>query len=370
MTSNYLVPGGAKGEPLAIQFTDIGNAMAVTRACAETLMRQAPMTNGLLATLPEDQALAANHARSFQNAGGFGYASGAINTMKTVAISVSALLGSNTLALAQALDKDDPQSPDYKSDIKNFRFVLDAVESNVSTGQGRRNNFTRMAEMTSDLKLLAQAINDDYVRLETAMQEAKDQDLIGKLKKQQDTLQQQLAEINAKIAQGALTKLPDAIAFGFEIGGLVLGGEVVGGIAGGALSVYGFGKEMADFNDEIAETYKEQAEVGRKIAAVTTQIASDQADYATLTLIASQIKIFHLQVGKLLASMESLQSEVTDWQDSVDLLGDYTAPPSDGFYTAQVQAGERFWSRSVSLLDRLSSITVNSGVERSLLHMA
>lgn len=369
MASNYLVPGGELGASLATQFSQINKSASVTQACAQTLILQSPMTNGLLATLPEDEALAAEHAREYQNGGGFGYASGTINTLKSVAVSIGALLGNSTAELADELDLADPSTDDYKSDLKNFRFVLDSIESVVSTDQGRQNNFTRMINMTSDLRVLTQSIDDDYVRLETAMQEAEDQNLIGKLKQQQEDLQAQLAEINGQIAAGAVDKIPDAIAFGFEIGSLVLGGEVAGGIVGGAVSVYGFGKEVAAYNSEISETYKKQAEIGRQIVSVTTQIATDKADYATLTLLAAQIKIFQSQVAEVLALMEGFQSELRNWLSSVDLLGEFNTPETEGFFGSQVKSGERFWSRSATMLERFGTIAVNTGPDRSLLHM-
>lgn len=350
--TEFLIPQSGGISILDGKVGDLFHTMVVTQASSLTVIVQSPFSNSLLATLPEDQALAAKHAQAYERGEGFGYAPAFIIGLRGIATTVNALLTEGALPVAVALDREDANNA---RQLVDFRAVLGAIaESATSLSEGQSGNLSLMKRMETSLQILAEDISNDATRLSTAIAEVKDQNLIGKLKKQQDDLQEQLDDINREIAEGALSKIPEIITFGFEVGQMA--GEAFS-VVGAGVAAYGLAKEVIDYNNEIAETYKKQAEIGGKISALATEIKRDQLDYATLTLTAAQIKIFNTQVQKVLADMGSILDQMSGWRQQIDQLSDFSKPPSKGFFTQQVKNGQAYWADLAANLSRYESIT-------------
>src|SRR5262249_5958776 len=126
--TSYLIPRDAGAAVLPARLQSIMTAHSVTTSAALTLIQQIPFQNGLLPTLPEDQALAASHAQTFIIGWGSGVANGLFEGLSSIADDIQALLTDPILSLAQKLDATDSNSAGYADLLTEFGTALSALQ--------------------------------------------------------------------------------------------------------------------------------------------------------------------------------------------------------------------------------------------------
>lgn len=359
--SNYLVPEEGGSPVLDTSMSDLFNAHNVAVGSATTLILQPPFTNSLLTTLPEDQALAAEHATIYQNGWGFGVANTFISGLASISEFVLSLSNEGLKTTASSLDSMDPTDTGYAEKLVDFRAMISAMIStccDIDADSG--STLLRMQQMHDSLAALSGDIDDDDTRIHTAITEVKNEDTINKLEAQQRSLQDQLADINSQIAEGASTTIGSDIEFGFKFSSEFLEGATPSAVAGAALSVVGEAEEIEQFNEQNKALSDQQAELGQQISDLATTIAEDQTDSMTLTLTAAQIGIFNTQIQGILADTGGIIDQMTDWEKALALFSDYSSPPSANFYTNQVTACITYWTDLQTQLNHYSNIIAQS----------
>lgn len=354
---NYLVPqdsGSVVLEPLlGTMFT----AHNVAVGSADTVSLQPAFSTKLLATLPEDQALAASHAKTFLNGWGFGVASTFVAGMGSVATLAINLLQTGMASAAKDLDQGSPGSASFESRLGDFRAYLSTLgNSCCSLDPDSSSLLLPMASIRDQLDTLSGYISDDDTRLATAIKEVDTDGTIAGLLQQQSALQEQFAENNRKIADGAVSTIPGDIEFGFSFAKEFLDGVTTGAIAGAALDVIGEVDQLEAFDKATKELRDQQSQLGAKIVALMETIAQDQQEKTELTLVAAQVDILSQNIKTLLAETGAILSQMTNWKLQIDLLSEQSTPPTAGFYSNQVSAGLDFWSGIAQSTNRYRSI--------------
>jgi len=358
---NYLVPMEGGSPVLDVSALDLFNAHNVAVGSAITLILQPPFTNNLLTTLPEDQALASEHATIYQNGWGFGVTTTFISGLTSISEFVLALSNGGLKTTANSLDAMDPTDTGYAEALANFRAMIAAMIStccDIDADSG--STLLRMKEIRDKLVALSGDIDNDDTRIHTAITEVGNAEVINKLETQQRSLQDQLAEVNGQIAKGASTTISKDIAFGFEFGSEFLEGVTTGAVAGAALAVVGEAEAIQKFNEQTKELSNQQADLGQQISNLVTTIAENQTDMMTLTLTAAQIGVFNTQIEGVLADTGGIIDQMMGWKNTLALLSEYSNPSTDNFYTNQVTAGITYWSDLQSQLIHYSNIMAQS----------
>ncbi|ETW99354.1 MAG: hypothetical protein ETSY1_15315 [Candidatus Entotheonella factor] len=366
-SNDLLVPSEGGIPVLDNAISNLFNAHNVTVGCAQTLIIQTPFTNNLLTTLPEDQALAAEHAMTFKSGWGYGVSETFIMGLTSISEFVLALSTNGLSSTAEQLDTMPTTDPSYKDWVERWRAQLSAMVDaccNVDADSG--STLLRMKNIHDQLQELATQIDDDDVRLTTAIKEVKNQDTINKLKEQQASLQKQLAEVNNQIAKGASTEIASSIAFGVEFGSEFIDGFGAGAVAGAALSIYGEANEINEFNEKNKQYSEQQDSLGQQISDLVTTIGEDEVDMATLTLSSAQVDIFNTQITGMVSTTGGIIDQMLDWKKQLNLLAEHSEPPSPNYFSDQVSTGITYWTSLKAALTRYSAIMALSKTSSSL----
>lgn len=358
---SHLLPAGAL--PQLCQ--SILTAHCVTTSSALTLIQQIPFQNGLLTTLPEDQALAASHARTFIGGWEAGVANGLLQGLESIADDVGAMLTESILPLAQELDTRSPGDSGYSSILADFRSALAALQDTAtSVDPNSGSTLLAMQTLCGNAQGLSGQVGDDATRLATAVGEVNRLQPIQALTEKQQGLQHQLAAVNATIASGAVDQILPSLQFGVELGAGMLdplaSGVTAGAIAGSLLSIVGEGEQIAAYNAQIKAQYEQQTALMQQISALATDIAADKTDMMTLSLTAAQIALFDAQLTSIVQSAQALVSQMTGWSTSIGSLGLVSSPPSAGYFTSQVTDAQAFWSDLRTTLNRYLGVIAAS----------
>ncbi len=341
-------------------------AHCVTTSSALTLIQQIPFQNGLLTTLPEDQALAASHARTFIGGWEAGVANGLLQGLESIADDVGAMLTGSILPLAQELDTRSPGDSGYSSILADFRSALAALQDTAtSVDPNSGSTLLAMQTLCGNAQSLSGQVGDDATRLATAVGEVNRLQPIQALTEKQQGLQHQLAAVNATIASGAVDQILPSLQFGVELGAGMLdplaSGVTAGAIAGSLLSIVGEGEQIAAYNAQITAQYEQQTALMQQISALAADIAADKIDMMTLSLTAAQIALFDAQLTSIVQSAQALVNQMTGWSTSIGSLGLVSSPPSAGYFTSQVTDAQAFWSDLRTALNRYLGVIAASG---------
>jgi hypothetical protein len=324
---------------------------------AETLILQPPFTNLLLPTLPEDQALAAQHAQTFKAGWGFGVVSAFVSGLQSISHFVTVLINSALVNVADRLDKLDPQSADYPQALADFRALLAAIVSTCcDADEDSGSTLLQMKKLLDKLTLLSVNVADDDTRLQTAITEVKNSGTIEKLEAQQQQLQDQFAAVNGEIAKGASTTIASDLAFGFQFGSAFLEGVTTGAVVGATLSVVGEVDAIQQFAQQQKELSAQQDSLTQQISDLANTIAEDKTDAMTLTLTAAQVAVFDAQVQSVIAVAGGIVDQMIGWGTQLNDLAAFSSPPVKGFYASQVASGSAFWSALHAQLTRYANI--------------
>lgn len=365
--STYLVPAEGGGVMLNDAVLGLFNAHNVALCSALALRTQAPFSNSLLVTLPEDQALAAEHAATFQNGWGFGVAGTYLSGLGSIAEFVIAMLSDGLKNAAAQCDRTDPQTPAFATALQNYRLLVQSmIGTCCAVDPDSGSVLLRMQQIHLSLEQLASQADDDDTRLATALREVRNADQIAKLEQQQRALQDQFSDINAQIAKGATTTIAQDIEFGFQFATGFLDGVTPGAVAGAALDVIGEADAIDGFEQQTAALRAQQAQIEGQIDALADTIAQDKADAMTLTLVAAQVGVFNRNIKALLAETGGIIEQMLGWKNALELLCEQSVPPSPNFYTNQNTAGMFFWSGLKSRLERCASVMALSKVSLSV----
>ncbi len=360
--STDLIPPGRGCAALDAQAQSLLNAHNLAFGSALTLIVQPPFTNGLLTTLPEDQALAARHATVFKNGWGMGVATTFFTSLGGITVFSLSLFNGDLRRTAQQLDSVSPQDPRYAGLLSDFRQILAAIVATCcDTDPDSGSMLLSMQQMITNLTGLASQIDDDDTRIHTALGEVNNSQVIINLEAQQRALQGQLADVNQQISQGATTTIASDIAFGFSFATPFTDGGVTPGAVGGAvLSVVGEADAIKAFEAQTQALTDQQGQLSEQIFNLSNTIASDKADAMTLTLVAAQMGIFNTQIKNLLAECAGILAQMEQWKESLDLLSDVSSPPSANYYTYQVTAASSYWADLQAQLQRYAAIMAQS----------
>lgn len=369
-STSHLIPTQAGASLLPQLCQSILTAHCVTTSAAFTLIQQIPFQNGLLTTLPEDQALAASHAQTFIGGWQSGVANGLLQGLESIGTDVAAMLSGALLPVAQRLDGTSPTDPGYGEILADFRSALTALQK-AATSLDPNNGSTLLAmqALCVDVQGLSLQVADDATRMTTAVQEVNRLQPIQALTDSQRSLQDQLAEVNATIASGATDQILPSIQFGIELGAGLLdpleSGVTAGAIAGSVLSIVGEGEQIAAYNEQIKSEYDKQTSLTQQISALAKDIAADKTDMMTLSLTAAQVGQFNAQITTLLDSANGLVSQMSGWSNQIGALSLVSSPPSAGYFALQVTNAQSFWSDLGSTLNRYLGIIAASGLTQT-----
>jgi hypothetical protein len=354
---NYMVPQVGGATVLDSGMQELFNAQITAMGSAETLILQPPFTNNLLTTLPEDQALAAQHAQTFKSGWGFGVVSAFVSGLQSISHFVTVLINSALVSVANRLDTLDPQSADYPQALSDFRALIAAIVSTCcDADEDSGSTLLQMKTLLDKLTLLSGNIADDDTRLQTAITEVRNSDVIAKLEAQQQDLQNQFAAVNAEIAKGASTTIASDLAFGFQFGSAFLGGVDTGAVVGATLSVVGEVDAVKQFEAQQKALSDQQASLTQQISDLADTIAEDKADAMTLTLTAAQVAVFDAQIENITGIASGIIDQMIGWGNQLDDLAAFGSPPVAGFYASQVASGNTFWSALNTQLTRYAQI--------------
>lgn len=361
---SYLIPtqSGAGLGPLC---QSILTAHGVTSSAALALIQQIPFQNGLLQTLPEDQSLAASHAQTFSNGWGAGVANGLFQGLNSIADDVRALLSDALLPVAEKLDTTALTDPGYPAILTQFGAGLSALQATTSLEANSGSTLLGMQTLCNEVQALSAQVADDATRLATAVIEVDQVQPIQALAAQQNDLQQQLAGLNATIANGATDQILPSILFGLQLGAGMLSpletGLNANAIAGGLLKIGGEAQAIVAYNQTITAQYNKQASLIQQISALAKSVAADTTDMMTLSLTAAQIALFSAKLETMVGSASSIVSQMAAWNAQVGEFGLVTVPPTPGYFTAQVTDAQTFWGDLMSALNRYLGIIAASG---------
>lgn len=354
---NYLVPQEGNKTILEKSEQDLFHAHQVAMGCARTLIVQPSFSISLLDTLPEDQALAAQHASTFKGGWGFGVTNTFISGLTSICEFTIAICKSGLKPIASKLDAKDPSSDGYAGELSSFRTYISTIIStccDIDADSG--STLLRMKEMHDKLAELSGDIENDETRLHAAIKAIKNSDEIEVLETKQRSLQKQLADVNAEIAKGATTTIASDIEFGFKFGSAFLDGVTTGAVINSALSVVGEVDAIKQFDEKTKALRDKQTELGKKISNLAKMIAEDKAELMELTLVTAQIGEFDTRIKDILAFTGSIVDQMTAWQKQLELFSDYSRPLQPNFYSDQVSAGITYWSTLKKQLIRYSKI--------------
>jgi hypothetical protein len=363
--TSYLIPTQTGVAVLPQLCKSILIAHGLTSSAALTLVQQIPFQNGLLQTLPEDQALAASHAQTFLNGWEAGVANGVFQGLNSIAEEVSALLSEALLPLANQLDTTAEADPGYPAILEQFRSGLSTLQMTTSLDQNSGSTLLGMQTLSNQVQSLSQLVADDATRLATAVTEVDRLQPIQALTDQQNSLQQNLAGLNTTIATGATDQILSSILFGLQLGAGMLGPLATGvnanAIAGGLLKIGGEAQAIVAYNQTITAQYNQQTSLIQQIGDLAKTIAADTIDVMTLSLTAAQIALFNAQLQTMVASVSSLVSLMGSWNQQIGYLGLVSAPSTPGYFTAQVTDAQTSWSNLATALNRYLGIIAASG---------
>lgn len=364
--TSYLIPTQSGAAVLPQLCKSILTAHGVTASAALTLFQQIPFQNGLLQTLPEDQALAATHAQTFLSGWGAGVANGLFQGLSSIADDVRALLSESALPLAKTLDTTKPTDPGYTATLAQFRNVLTALQTTAtSLDPNGGSTLLGMQTLCTQAQNLSLQVADDATRLTTAVTEVDRLRPIQALTDQQNSLQKQLADLNGTIATGATDQILPSILFGIQLGAGMLSpletGVNANAIAGGLLKIGGEAQAIAAYNQTISAQYAKQSSLIQQISDLAKSIAADATDMMTLSLTAAQIALFNTQLTTMVGSASSLVTQMANWSMQIGELGLVSAPPTKGYFEAQVIDAQSFWADLMFALNRYLGIIAASG---------
>ena len=274
--TSYLIPQGSSGAALDAQAQSLFDAHNMAFGSALTLIVQPPFTNGLLTTLPEDQALAARHATIFKNGWGMGVTTTFITSLNAISLFALSLFSGDLKRTAQQLDSVSPQDPRYAGLLDDFRDILDAIaDTCCDTDPDSGSMLLSMQQMVTMLTDLSSQIDDDDTRIHTALGEVNNSQVIIDLEAQQRALQDQLADVNHQISQGASTTIASDIAFGFSFATpFTDGGVTPGAVAGAVLSVVGEADAIKAFKAQTQALTDQQGQLSQQIFNLANTIAT------------------------------------------------------------------------------------------------
>ena len=343
MAANYFIPT-INGIPKLQEFcTNLMIQEQVAFACADTIILQPHFSNRLVATLPEDQARAADHAAKFRDGQGASLATSYLTAVRSIAEEVVNILQS-LKPMAAILDRQTGN--DLEDDQATFTDLVQSIEEMSTKFDPDSGSLLVTPKSNHDYYelTLIPAISDDVANLITSIRTANENGSQQRLDHFAD-LQSQLSGINEEVARGATTKIKDSVLFGFSVGSQFIGDAIEPGmIVGSVLEIAGTADEISQYKDEIQEKLDAQHQICQQIRQAATEIAGDKAELTTLTLTAAQIQEFLHCGTKALQSSGSLNDLFRGWLTQLQSLCNRAATGQPGdFFTSQINAGLSYW---------------------------
>ena len=138
-------------------------------------------------------------------------------------------------------------------------------------------------------------------------------------------------------------------------------GSLLVWIAGGLLKIGGEAQAIVAYNQTISAQYAKQSSLIQQISDLAKSIAADTTDMMTLSLTAAQIALFNTQLTTMVGSASSLVTQMANWSMQIGELGLVSAPPTKGYFEAQVIDAQSFWADLMFALNRYLGIIAASG---------
>ncbi|MEM7036415.1 MAG: hypothetical protein AAF570_05490, partial [Bacteroidota bacterium] len=282
------------------------------------------------------QALAGHHANEFILRG---TTNTFLTTLNDISLLVLHLLQPN-VALAKRLDSGKAT----KADFDKFKESIGQLM--MATTDPDQDSGSILSILAGDLVGITELdgqIDDDRVRLVTALRTVKSTNKISKLEAGQVALQQKLSKLNDQIAEGATDSVLDDVTFGFSFGLTFLGGISTGSVAGGTLAIVGEAKQIMQYNQSKVKLYDDQKAISDQIVQLVDEITKDKEELLTLTLATAQLKIFYENQHALSQLAAGMVSTFERWKSGLRILSETNTPPSDHFFEQQIKSGLDYW---------------------------
>ena len=309
--------------------------------------QQPDFSLSLLPTLPEDQALLRQHVADYESK--VGLASGVLNCFQGVRSTASHVLNMARVLepVTARLDKGPDLNRTYAADLERFQAAMEEL-SRVTTSLNPNDDSiaAQVAKVQHDLTAFRNSqIEDDVVRFKTGVKEAKYSGQIDTLKSQIANLLGEMNDLNQDIASGATSQIPQALAFGFAVGKTIATSTATGKlVVGVAFAIYDEIEKANAFSKEVKA--KNEALRGKieQYRGLIGALLGDEQQMAVLLTIATHAEIYAENLEAVTKSVADLLQAYASLRRGFEGLALVDVPPRAGFFSAQLQAAQAFWT--------------------------
>lgn len=318
------VPPVSLPQPVRDAANAVFASYLLTSADAAAVVGQQAITLDLIGTLPEDQALARDHAASWSATTGPDLLD-ACTDIIGYAHEVAAFGDSIKAAAAEV---EDGGSPDPFNDL------LEGLNLAVNDRAGR------LQTTGQALGVLGQALNDDGIRFATLASTvpAVYTPVLASLATQVSGLQATLAKDRATIVNAAVDLLPGMAAIGFAAAAAV----VVGTNAGKVILEKGYTMTKGVVDSADAALTEQSATIEEYGALLTTQ-AQDRMELAVFSAVAGQVAHLTRSTAGAATSVTVLQSAWQSETSRLVLVGAMAASSRPSGLVAAVTDATTWW---------------------------
>jgi hypothetical protein len=333
-------------EGITAQLQDLYSDWLLLRGSTATIQQQPDFSLSLLPTLPEDQAVVRQHVSDYQTD-----ESGELLSVFQSFITMGEQFqnfGAALLPLARTLDGGQSGEPAYVAARSQFDAALAQLQTVCASEDPDHPSsvYNQVAAVKAAFDAFYdEKVEDDVVRFQTALKEAKYSGNIDKLKADLTSLQSQIDEVNGEIAQGATSEIPEALEFGMSLGEAATAELPVGMIVVNvAVQVSSEAQSASKFSQEWEARYQKLDQLTSRYVSELEELESDEQQMAVLQTLADQVGSLGATVtdvrGKLAAATASFASLRLGFEE----LGDMDAPTDSTYFEDQVSQGVQFWA--------------------------
>lgn len=334
---------------LSSQLNQIFGDWAMIMTSIPVISDQASFDLSLLETLPDDQNLQKQHALDFEN-----ILSPIITSVFQYMVTTNYTLtnfSEQLLPLANYLDANkDDGSTEYQGKLLDFRNILKELQvlisaTYVENSESISEDLQKVAAAISDF--YTEKIEDDAIRIETDLQtgEVKYAADISSLQSQIADLQSKINAANSQLSMGAVSKIPEALSFGFSIAKTVTGDTSSGAIALNAgMEIAKEVLSLIKFEDEYNALSTQISGYVQQYGQLITQEKDEKQEISILITLAQQAATIATLFENMNQSSSSLSTSFAGINNQFEYFLSLDESPEDDFFTESIEDAVQFWN--------------------------
>lgn len=322
----------------------VSKAYAMLALHGTVIEAQPDFSSSLLPTLPEDQGLLREHVGTYESSmtlsGGLQASLSGVRTTSARILFMSDAME----AIAEVLDRG-PQDPSYKTRLQTFEGALDELARvDTSLDPNDHSVALRIQTVHHDLQEFRDELDDDLVRLQTALEQAKYSGEIGALQAQIAGLLQRMNGINEQIAEGATTQIGPALEFGFSVGKTLATTTGTGKLVlGAAFAIRDEVKKANAFEKAFMAKNAELDQTIDEYKGLIEKLEGDEQQMSVLLTIVEHAKIYRDSFDGAIAAVGQVSEAFEALRSGIERLTLVDVPPAPGFFEDQLRAAHTFW---------------------------